>query len=114
MGTSPGELGIEGDAVGISDRAAIPPHSTGTSDNSFDAGAMKRRLGNDEKDLKVAHAWVDGEGDPNAKSSYKFIHHMVSDAGAVGAASTRASSNGIGVLNGGRGGTDIPDADRQG
>ncbi|HEY5989262.1 MAG TPA: HK97 family phage prohead protease, partial [Streptosporangiaceae bacterium] len=34
--------------------------------------------------------------------------------GTVGAANTHACSNRIGVLNGGRGGTDIPSGDRQG
>jgi hypothetical protein len=59
-------------------------------------------------------AWVDPDGDQETKSAYKFPHHMVSGDGKVGAANTRAASAGIAVLNGGRGGANIPDSDRKG
>jgi hypothetical protein len=64
--------------------------------------------------LRKAHAWVDEDGEPDAKASYKFIHHEVSAEGEVGAANMTACSSGIGILNGGRGGTTIPDSDRAG
>lgn len=97
-------------------KAAIASHSTATSDETWDGPANEANLSTDDgADVyREAYAWVDPEGDPDVKSSYKFIHHFVSDAGAVGAASTTASSTGIGVLNGGRGGADMPDGDRQG
>jgi HK97 family phage prohead protease len=101
-------------SVNAQTRQAIRSHSTATSDDPWDAGAQVARLPSEEAALREAHAWVDPEGDPNAKSSYKFPHHFVSGAGDVGAASTRACSAGIAVLNGGRGGADIPEEDRQG
>lgn len=95
-------------------KAAIPAHSTATSDASWDGPAMWKRMNQDAADLKAACAWVDSSGDPDVKSSYKFIHHMVSTAGEVGAANITACVSGCGVLNGGMGGTTIPDADRKG
>jgi hypothetical protein len=95
---------------------AIPPHGTATSDAGWDGAAMKANLRNDGDAAyyRSAFAWVDPEGDPNVKASYKFIHHMVSADGTVGAANITACVTGIGVLNGGRAGTTIPDSDRQG
>lgn len=97
-------------------RAAIASHSTATSDSSWDGPANEANLSNDDgaEVYRGAYAWVDGEGDPDVKSSYKFIHHFVSSSGSPGAASTVACSAGIAVLNGGRGGANIPDSDRQG
>lgn len=95
-------------------RTAIASHSTATDGGAWDAGANERRLPNTEAALRKAFAWVDPEGDPTVKNSYKFIHHFVGQDGSVNAASTRACSNGIGILNGGRGGANIPDADRAG
>jgi HK97 family phage prohead protease len=94
-------------------KAAIRSHSTTTSDATWDGPAQEAKLPNEAAPLKMAHAWQDPDGDDTVKDSYKFIHHFVTDSG-VGAASTVACSTGIGVLNGGRGGTTIPDADRQG
>jgi hypothetical protein len=56
---------------------------------------------------------VDPEGDPATQAAYKFIHHFITD-GAPGAASTRGCTASVAILNGGRGGANIPDADRQG
>lgn len=95
-------------------KAALPPHSTDTTDAAWDGPAMDTRCPSERAPLRATHAWVDSENDPDVKSSYKFIHHEVSADGAPGAANTRACSTGIGVLNGGRGGTVIPDADYQG
>ena len=64
--------------------------------------------------MRGAYAWVDPEADGDTKAAYKFIHHEVARNGDVGAASERACSSGIAVLNGGRGGTDIPAGDRKG
>jgi len=94
----------------------IPSHSTGTSEDAWDGPANEANLSNDagEATYRRAFAWVDSDGDPDVKASYRFIHHFVSSDGTVGAASTRACSTGIGVLNGARGGTTIPSGDRQG
>jgi signal peptide peptidase SppA len=96
---------------------AIRRHHTATDDGAWDGSANEARLPSGdgaESALRKAHAWVDPDADPEAKASYRFIHHQVAEDGAVGAASTTACSTGIGVLNGGRGGTTIPDADREG
>lgn len=93
----------------ISLRAAIASHSTATSKGSWDGPAAKKALPNERAALRRAFAWVDPDGDPADKSTYKFIHHE-----SGGAANVRACQTGIGVLNGGRGGTTIPDADRAG
>lgn len=97
--------------------AAIPRHETPTDSGNWDGPANEARLPSGdgaEPALRASHAWVDSQGDPNVKASYKFIHHEVSADGTVGAANTTACSTGIGVLNGGRGGTTIPDGDKAG
>ena len=96
------------------DKSAIPYSETGTTDVNWDGGMMTRRVNAASAPLRALHAWVDSSGDPDKKGSYKFPHHMVSENGAVGAANTRACSAVIAVLNGGRGGSSIPEADRQG
>ena len=95
---------------------ALAVHHTATTDESWDGPANKARLRTDgsESYYRSAFAWQDPDGDPETKAAYKFIHHMVSGDGDVGAANTRACSTGIGVLNGGRGGTTIPSGDRRG
>ena len=95
---------------------AIPPHKTATTDSAWDGPAAKANLKNDGDAAyyRKAFAWVDGDGDPKTKAAYKFIHHMVASGGDVGAANTTGCSSGIAVLNGGRGGTKIPDSDRRG
>lgn len=99
-------------------RQAIASHSTGTSDAAWDGPANEKRLPSgddgDAATLKKAYAWIDPDGDKDKKSAYKFIHHLVDSDGSVGDASTVACTTGIGVLNGARGGTTIPDADRKG
>lgn len=95
------------------------PASSGpkqTSDAAWDGPKNEANLSNDDgaEVYKKAFAWVDPDGDPDKKSSYKFIHHEVSADGTVGAANTQACVTAIGILNGGRGGTSVPDDDRQG
>lgn len=48
------------------------------------------------------------------KTHYSFIHHFVGSNGAAGAASARALANSVAVLNGGRQGTVLRGAARQG
>jgi len=86
-------------------------HPNGTPkadpDASWDNG--KERAAADVDDLKVMCAWVeDGGGD--IKGDYKFAHHHQSNK----AVNKRACSAIIGVLNGARGGTLIPEDDRGG
>ena len=95
---------------------AIPSHNTATDDGPWDGPAQEKKLktplttkiGND------AFAWVDPDKDKTTKTAWRFIHHFVAGSGDPGSASTLACSTGIGVLNGARTGTTIPDADKQG
>jgi HK97 family phage prohead protease len=95
-------------------RKALPAHHTATSGASWDGPLMKSRLkvGAEESYYRSAFAWQDPEGDSSTKEAYKFIHHEVDSDGSVGGANLNGCSAGIAVLNGGRGGANIPDADR--
>jgi HK97 family phage prohead protease len=95
-------------------KSALASHGSGTTDDDWDAATMVGRLPSSEAALRAAHAWRDPDGDPDAKSSYKFPHHMVGDDGRVGSANLRGASAGIGALNGARGGASIPADDRSG
>lgn len=98
---------------------AIPRHDTGTTDAPWDSGTNVGRLPSPMSigTARDAYAWVaagavqDGEVQ---KTDLKFPHHMVNADGSPGAANLAACSSGIGILNGGRGGTSIPAADRAG
>ena len=90
-------------------KRAIPAHETATVDRPWDAAAMEKALDTDRpSDLRTVYAWVDPDGDPEVKSSYRFPHHH----GVKGPANLRASLAGIAVLNGARGGTDLSPEDR--
>jgi len=95
---------------------AIPVHHTATSDRSWDGPANEARLkiNQNYSYYRQAYAWRDPEGDEANKSTYKFIHHEVDSNGNPGAANIRACTTGIAILNGARGGTNIPDADYEG
>lgn len=97
-------------------RKAISVHHTDTTDVAWDGPAAKTNLKLDQEAsyYREAFAWQDPEGDPKTKAAYKFIHHEVSSDGTVGAANIKGCQSGIGVLNGGMGGTTIPDEDRKG
>lgn len=58
--------------------------------------------------LRKVCTWVDPEGDPDAKSSYKLPHHLPN--GEVVLKGVQAA---MGALLGARGGVAIPDADRR-
>jgi len=97
-------------------KSAVGSHSTGTDDGDWDAGAAERNLADDAgaATYRKVYAWQDPDGDPDTQAAWKFPHHLVSSDGAPGSASTKACSAGIAALNGGRGGANIPDADRSG
>jgi HK97 family phage prohead protease len=100
----------------MDERKALPVHHTAVSDAPWDGSRNEANLRNDgdAEYYRQAYAWVDPEKDPDTKAAYKFIHHNVSADGEVGAANIKACQTGIGVLNGARGGADIPEADREG
>src|SRR5437868_502348 len=93
--------------------SATAAHHTKTTDDSWDGPATEARIPEDASPtvLKKVFAWTDPKEQEN-KTAYKFPHHEVSRSGGVGAANEKACSNGIAILNGGRGGADIPKADR--
>lgn len=98
---------------------AVGVHDTATSDGSWDGPANEARLPSPltMAQARAAYAWFDSdrvEDGEIVKDACRFIHHEVSADGSPGAANLTACSTGIGVLNGGRGGTTIPTSDRQG
>lgn len=97
-------------------RKALPVHHTPTTDRPWDGPGNVARLKNDETATyyRKMFAWVDPEADPDTKSAYKFPHHEVDSDGNIGPANVRGCIAGIAVLNGARGGADIPESDHQG
>lgn len=97
----------------------MPPikiQHTGTSDGAWDGPANEARLKNDgdQAYYRKMYAWQDPEGDSTTKGAYKFPHHEVDGDANIGDANIKACQSAIAVLNGGMGGADIPDGDRQG
>jgi hypothetical protein len=76
----------------------VPRHETGTSDAAWDAQSAR--------DAAPANAftWVD-------EDRRELLHHEHAD-GDLGPANVTACATAIGLLNGGRGGVDLPSADR--
>jgi HK97 family phage prohead protease len=96
--------------------SAIPVHHTKTVDETWDGGANVKDLLADKTETyyRKMFAWQDPEADATTKSAYKFPHHMVDASGDIGAANVKANQSIIAILNGGMGGANIPDKDRQG
>jgi signal peptide peptidase SppA len=92
----------------------IARHKTATTEEPWDGPANMARCPADEAHLSASCAWRDDAGDPDAKGSYKFNHHMVGRDGRVGAANLQGCSSGRAVLKGARGGTTIPADDKPG
>ncbi len=95
-------------------RGALAAVHCDVTDEPLDKGTAEKRLPNDRKVLRQFYAWVDPEADPDTKSAYRFGHHFVDESGKVGAAAYRTCVVGIAELNGARGGTTIPEADKRG
>lgn len=95
---------------------AIKSHSTGTTDAAWDGGKNEKNLKEDQDQsyYEKMYAWRDPDADPTTKSAYKFPHHMVDSDGNIGDANIKACQSIISILNGGMGGANIPDSDRQG
>ena len=95
---------------------AIRSHSTDVQAGTWDGPTNVTRLRNEDgaQEYRQMFAWYDPDGNPDAKSTYRFAHHYVKTDGTVGAASITACRAGIAVLNGGRGGTTIPSEDYKG
>jgi len=96
-------------------KIVIPPHKTPVNWEPWDGRAAIRKLKSDDQSAyEDAFAYLTYGEDPESKSSYKFIHHEVARNGSVGDANVTACQAGIGSLNGARGGTTIPTADKEG
>lgn len=108
---SPMKDGDEKSAVVPAIRRAIPPHETDTVTRSWNASATVKALADDARpsELRTVYAWVDPDGDPEAKSSYRLPHHH----GVGGPANLRACLLGIAALNGATGDLGIPEEDRE-
>lgn len=91
-------------------KAAIRPHETPVTAKAWDAVATVAAIPADASvsDLRTVFAWVDTDGDPEAKTNYRFPHHH----GVSGDANLRACLTGIAVLNGAQGVTGVPEKDR--
>jgi len=113
-GASPSTTTIAAKAAdGSTDlKAAIPSHLTATAEDAWDGTLMRTRIKGGAGILRNAHAWYDTEGDPESKSSYKFLHHHIGRNGKVGAANVRALTSAISSLNNRNGA--IPETDRRG
>ncbi len=118
-GTQSGAL-LAGRGVRVSGSGAfagaIAPHKTATTDAAWDGPANEGRLKADQSGsyYRKEYAWVDADKDETKKNAYKFPHHEVSGGGDIGAANVKACQSIIGSLNGARGGSAIPNSDRQG
>jgi HK97 family phage prohead protease len=85
-------------------KRAIPPHTTemAPEDAEWDAAAVLREV-EGARQLRLIHAWVDDDGDPQLKSSYKLPHHYAD--GRVVLKGVQAAGA---AIMGARGGVDIP------
>lgn len=99
--------------------AAVGAHDSATSDGTWNGPANEKRLPSPMPvaTARAAYAWVDDAKVADGqipKDGGRFIHHEVGADGNPGAANLTACSTGIGVLNGGLGGTTIPAEDVRG
>lgn len=112
LGTKAGATGQTGRTDVTGYKAAIRPHETDVTATAWDGPGVVAAIPDDASvsDLRSVFAWIDPTGEPDVKGSYRFPHHN----GPGGPANVKACIAGIAVLNGARGGTSIPEADRQG
>lgn len=91
--------------------AAIRPHETRVTTKRWTGFAVVNDIPEDATvdDLRAVHAYVDPNGDPTKKTSYKFAHHH----GVGGEANMRACLAGIANLNGAKGAVDLSEAERK-
>jgi len=112
-GSSPSTVTVAAKASPVTDeKGAIPSHLTAWVEEAWDGSLMRGRIKGGAAVLRAAHAWVDPEGDPELKSSYKYLHHHVGRNGKGGAANVRAITTALANLNARR--TSIPENDRRG
>jgi HK97 family phage prohead protease len=88
---------------------ALAAHDTEVTSRSWDGAKTVAGLPEDARpsELRTVYAWVDADGDPERKNSYRIPHHH----GVGGPANVRACLMGIARLNDGK--AAIFDADRK-
>ena len=113
-GSSPATSTVAAKASPVADaeKGAIPSHLTAWVEDAWDGSLMRGRIKGGAATLRAAHAWVDPDGDPELKSSYKYLHHHIGRNGRGGAANVRAITTALANLNARR--TSIPENDRRG
>jgi len=94
------------------EKGAIPSHLTAWVEDAWDGSLMRGRIKGGAATLRASHAWVDTDGDPELKLSYKYLHHHIGRNGRGGAANMRAVTTGLANLNARK--TSIPENDRRG
>ena len=67
----------------MEERKALAVHNTDVTEGEWDGPGAVASMPNDEATLRYCHAWMDPDGDPEAKSSYKFPHHRTKGGPAV-------------------------------
>ena len=93
------------------EKRGIASHLTAWVEDAWDASLMRGRIKADAAQLRQAYAWVDSDGDPENRSSYKFLHHQIDRKGKTGAANIRAVTSALSSLNSSR--STIPENDRR-
>ena len=112
-GSSPSTVTVAAKSSPVTEeKGAIPSHLTAWVEEAWDGGLMRGRIKGGAATLRAAHAWVDPDGDPELKSSYKYLHHQIGRNGRGGAANVRAVTTALANLNARR--TSIPENDRRG
>ena len=92
-------------------KRGIASHLTAWVEDAWDASLMRGRIKADAAELRQAYAWVDSDGDPENRSSYKFLHHQIDRNGKARAANIRAVTSALASLNSSR--STIPEDDRR-
>ena len=113
-GSSPSTSTVAAKSSPVTDeeKGAIPSHLTAWVEEAWDGSLMRGRIKGGAAILRASHAWVDPDGDPELKSSYKYLHHHIGRNGRGGAANVRAITTALANLNARR--TSIPENDRRG
>ena len=109
-GSSPSTATVAAKSTDMAKRG-IASHLTAWVEDAWDASLMRGRIKGGAAQLRQAHAWVDENGDPEVRSSYRFLHHQVGRNGKAGPANIRAVTSSLSGLNARR--SAIPENDRR-
>ena len=98
------------------EKGPIASHAVGFADDRPWKPAMYKSVRSpaDKAYYSKIFAFLKDGEDPTFKTNYSFIHHYVSSDGSPGAAALGGLREGIGSLNGARGGSVLRGSDRKG